>query len=72
MEKLAKQGVGSQVHYIPVFKHPYYFNQGYDESLFPNAMKYYQQGLSIPLFYELTEKDQEKVVRAIKSLDAKA
>ncbi len=50
MEELKKNGVGTQVHYIPVYKHPYYQRLSHAGSDCPNAEAYYKRALSIPLF----------------------
>ena len=68
MKNLAHQGVGSQVHYIPVIRQPYYQNLGYKYDDFPLVEKYYQTALSIPLYYGLSDTDQEFVISSIKSL----
>jgi perosamine synthetase len=68
MLKLREQGIGTQVHYIPVPCHPYYKNLGYDIKNYPNAYKFYDQALSIPLFYDLTDKQQKKVIDVIKKI----
>lgn len=68
MQKLASQGVGSQVHYIPVVKQPYYQEMGYDIYHYPKTSLYYQNTLSIPLYYGLNKTDQELVIFSIKEL----
>jgi UDP-4-amino-4,6-dideoxy-N-acetyl-beta-L-altrosamine transaminase/dTDP-4-dehydrorhamnose reductase len=68
MKKLAEQGVGSQVHYIPVINQPYYQNIGYEIAQYPSTSKYYQNTLSIPLYYGLSNADQKLVVSSIKKL----
>jgi UDP-4-amino-4,6-dideoxy-N-acetyl-beta-L-altrosamine transaminase len=68
MKKLREYGVGSQVHYIPVPSHPYYRQLGFKPEDYPNAQKYYLEALTIPLFYDLTEKQQRKVISTIKDL----
>ena len=68
MEKLAEQGVGSQVHYIPVVSQPYYQGIGYSLKQYPITDAYYQNTLSIPLYYGLSSIDQELVVSSIKEL----
>ncbi len=69
MKKLAENGIGSQVLYIPVFLQPYY-KKKYNFNLknFPNAMHYYESALSIPIFYDITKKELKKVVNTIKKL----
>ena len=66
MGQLKSRGIGSQVHYIPVPAQPYYRGLGFNPEDYPNAQKYYKEALSIPLFYDLTDKQQELVVSAIK------
>jgi perosamine synthetase len=68
MQELKSRGIGSQVHYIPVPAHPHYRRLGFKPEDYPNAQKYYQEALSIPLFYDLTDDQQERVISAIKDL----
>lgn len=68
MQELKSRGIGSQVHYIPVPAHPHYRRLGFKPENYPNAQKYYQEALSIPLFYELTDDQQGRVISAIKEL----
>ena len=68
MKRLAEQGVGSQVHYIPVVNQPYYQDMGYGIDQYPSTNQYYQSTLSIPLYYGLSNADQKLVVSSIKEL----
>ena len=69
MKKLAENGIGSQVLYIPVFLQPYYKRKyGYNKKQFPNSMDYYEKALSIPIFYNIKKTELKKVVKTIKSL----
>jgi len=68
MQKLAEQGVGSQVHYIPVVNQPYYQNIGYAIEQYPSTSQYYKNTLSIPLYYGLSNSDQKLVISSIKEL----
>lgn len=68
MQELKSRGIGSQVHYIPVPAHPHYRRLGFRPEDYPNAQKYYQKTLSIPLFYDLTDDQQEQVISSIKEL----
>jgi dTDP-4-amino-4,6-dideoxygalactose transaminase len=69
MKYLHENGIGSQVLYIPVFLQPYYKRKyNYKPSEFPVSMKYYEQALSIPIFYSLTFKEQVKVIKKIKKI----
>lgn len=68
MQELKSREIGSQVHYIPVPAHPHYHRLGFKPEDYPNAQKYYQEALSIPLFYDLTDEQQLAVIAAIKEL----
>lgn len=68
MNQLRARGIISQVHYIPVPAHPYYRHLGFCPDSYPNAQAYYRQALSIPLFYDLTEEQQDTVIALLKEL----
>ena len=68
MSSLRSNGVGSQVHYIPIPLHPYYKSLGYNIVNLPHAVAYYQECLSLPLFPDLSNSEQKKVVREISRL----
>lgn len=61
MEKLQKKGVGSQYHYIPLYRQPCYSYVGDISSYFPEMETYYKQALSLPLYYDLQESDVDIV-----------
>lgn len=65
-EELRAAGIGVNVHYIPVHLQPYYRALGFSAGDFPNAEQYYQEAISLPLFYALSEKEQDEVVVALK------
>jgi UDP-4-amino-4,6-dideoxy-N-acetyl-beta-L-altrosamine transaminase len=65
-EKLRALGILVNLHYIPVYNHPYYEAIGYDRKQFPQAELYYSEAISIPMFSTLTESEQKYVVDAIK------
>lgn len=68
MQQLAAQGIGSQVHYIPVPFHPYYESLGFQMSDYPEASKYYQEALSIPVYFSMTDEDQKKVISSLREV----
>lgn len=68
MQELKARQIGSQVHYIPVPAQPHYRRLGFRPEDYPNAQRYYQEALTIPLFYDLTDEQQEHVITAIKEL----
>lgn len=65
---LRDKGIISQVHYIPVHMHPYYRNNGHATAAYPNAENYYYQALSLPLYFGLSDADQDYVVKQIREL----
>lgn len=68
MAKLKEKGIGTQVHYIPVYRHPYYMKRCGDiREYFPETEKYYEQALSLPLYYDLDLKDVERVCQELKN-----
>lgn len=68
MHSLTAKKIVTQVHYIPVPAQPYYQRLGFQLANYPNAQGFYNQALSIPLFYGLTDEQQGFVVLAIKEL----
>ena len=64
MAGLAARGIGSQVHYIPVHRQPYYRDRYGDLDL-PGADAYYARCLSLPLYPGMTENDPDRVVEAL-------
>lgn len=64
-EALRADGIGVNLHYIPVHTQPYYRAMGFAPGQFPNAERYYAEAISIPLYAGLTDTDQERVVAAL-------
>ncbi|HMA50883.1 MAG TPA: UDP-4-amino-4,6-dideoxy-N-acetyl-beta-L-altrosamine transaminase [Magnetospirillaceae bacterium] len=64
MTALREDGIGTQVHYIPVPRQPYYRDR-YGEGSFPGADAYYASTLSLPLFPAMKDSDVERVVSAL-------
>jgi dTDP-4-amino-4,6-dideoxygalactose transaminase len=69
MKILLERGIVTQVHYIPIIFHPFY-KKNYKRDKFEiiNAVKYYDECLSLPIFYDLTSSMQNKVIYEIKRL----
>ena len=65
---LRKNGVGVQVHYIPVYWHSLYKKLGYSRGLCPRAESYYESAISLPMFPDLTPAQQEEVVRTLRGV----
>jgi len=64
--ELRANGIGVNVHYIPIHTQPYYQQLGFSEGDFLNAELYYSRALTIPLFNTMTFVQQDKVVELIK------
>lgn len=62
---LNAEGIGLQVHYIPVYYHPYYQQLGYKKGLCKNAEALYEEIITLPLFYSMTDKDVSDVIEAV-------
>ncbi len=69
-EALQAEGVGVNVHYIPVYSFPYYQKLGYRMGECPKAEHLYERIISIPLYYSLTDAEQDKVIKAIEKVIA--
>ena len=66
--ELRKRGIGVQIHYIPIYRQPYYQALGYKKEDYPNAEKYYKHAMSIPLYPSMTDDDVDFVIKNIKEL----
>ena len=64
-DKLRETGIYANVHYIPVYKHPYYQENGYRDVCCKNAEELYAHMISLPLYPDLTDEEQEYVIRVI-------
>jgi UDP-4-amino-4,6-dideoxy-N-acetyl-beta-L-altrosamine transaminase len=65
--ELLRNGIGSQVHYIPIHTQPFYRGLGFRAGQFPVAEHYYDGALSLPLFVDLTESDQDRVIEVVRA-----
>lgn len=63
--ELRAKGIGVNLHYIPVHTQPYYQQLGFKPDQFPQAMAYYREAISIPMFASLTESDQQQVIATL-------
>ncbi|MBP2316066.1 UDP-4-amino-4,6-dideoxy-N-acetyl-beta-L-altrosamine transaminase [Azospirillum soli] len=64
MRQLREQGIGTQVHYLPVNRQPYY-QARYGNIRLPGASTYYDRALSLPLFPSMADSDVDRVVAAL-------
>lgn len=67
-EALRGAGIGVNLHYIPVHLQPYYRQLGFAPGDFPEAERYYAQALSLPLFPDLTDEQQDQVASTLASV----
>jgi dTDP-4-amino-4,6-dideoxygalactose transaminase len=65
-DSLRQAGIGVNVHYIPVHTQPYYQKLGFKLGDFPEAEKYYSEIITLPLFPQLTQKQQSKIVTTLR------
>lgn len=67
-EAMREKGIGVNVHYIPVYMHPYYQEHGYENVHCANAEEIYSHIISLPLYLGLTSEQQDYVIDTLKSL----
>lgn len=69
MEKLKLKGIGTQVHYIPLYRHPFFqkYSAADLEGYFPEMERYYAEALSLPLYPDLSEEDVYRVCKELKN-----
>lgn len=67
MGALRKAGIGTQVHYIPVHRQPYY-RQRYGNTILPGADRYYARCLSLPFYPSMTDDDVDRVAKTLAEL----
>lgn len=64
-EALRGENIGVQVHYIPVYYHPYYQNLGYKRGLCSKAEEYYEEAITLPIFPKMSDSDVESVINGV-------
>ncbi|MCM1385975.1 MAG: UDP-4-amino-4,6-dideoxy-N-acetyl-beta-L-altrosamine transaminase [Bacillus sp. (in: Bacteria)] len=67
-EALEAENVCCNVHYIPTYYFPYYEKMGYKRGICPNAEKLYEEIISLPLYYAMTNEDVESVIAAVSKI----
>lgn len=67
-EALRASGLGVQVHYIPVYWHPYYADRGFRRGLCPRAEDFYARAVSIPIYPTMTDADLESSAERIRKV----
>ncbi len=67
-DKFISRGIGVQIHYIPIYKQPFYIRKGYKNVICSNAEKYYQEAFSLPLYPDLNISDVKRVIKTVKEI----
>ncbi|WP_455655400.1 UDP-4-amino-4,6-dideoxy-N-acetyl-beta-L-altrosamine transaminase [Phascolarctobacterium sp.] len=63
--EMKDRGICLNLHYIPVHTQPYYQKQGFKDGDFPNSEKYYEEAFTLPLYYSLTDEQQDYIVKGL-------
>ena len=64
-DALRDAGIGVNLHYIPVYRQPYYRALGFGQGHCPNAESYYAEAISLPMYADLSEDEQREVIAAV-------
>jgi len=67
-DRMRAAGIGVQVNYVPVYWHPVFEDMGYRRGMCPVAEAFYAEELSLPLFVDLSDADQDRVVEALRHI----
>jgi UDP-4-amino-4,6-dideoxy-N-acetyl-beta-L-altrosamine transaminase len=64
-DELRAAGIGVNLHYIPVYRQPYYRELGFGQGHCPNAEAYYAEAISLPVFPAMTDEEQQQIIAAV-------
>ncbi|GIF15231.1 DegT/DnrJ/EryC1/StrS family aminotransferase [Actinoplanes teichomyceticus] len=67
-DRMQAAGIGVQVNYIPVYWHPVFADLGYRRGMCPVAEAFYAEELSLPLFVDLSDTDQDRVIDTLRGI----
>lgn len=70
-DALREQGIGVNLHYIPVHTQPHYSKMGFKADDFPQSERYYAEAISLPMFQTLTVSQQDEVVSVLRKVLAR-
>lgn len=65
---LRNNGIGVNLHYLPIHLHPFYRSIGFKVGDFPESEKYSNEAISLPIFFELKEEEQDYIYKKLKDL----
>ena len=71
-DALRAGGLGVNVHYVPVYRHPYYRARGFEGLRLPNAEAYYAEAITLPMYPALSDADVDRVVATLRRAVAEA
>ena len=66
-KELLKKGYKTNIHYIPIYEHPYYKRFNFNKKNFLNNRSYFKNAISLPIFPNLSKTDMNKIVIIIKN-----
>jgi UDP-4-amino-4,6-dideoxy-N-acetyl-beta-L-altrosamine transaminase len=69
-EALRNRGIGVNLHYIPIYRQPYFRKMGFKAREFPQAEKYYAEAISLPMYPGLSAASQDRVIEILTELCA--
>jgi perosamine synthetase len=64
-EYLDRKGIHCQIHYIPIYWHPFYRENGYEKEMLPRTERFYDQIISLPMYPALTDSEVQLVLSSI-------
>ena len=67
-KELRQAGIMVNLHYIPVHTQPYYRKMGFKRGDFPEAERYYREAISLPMYFGLSEAEQDYVVNKLREI----
>lgn len=67
-EWMRSQGIGVNLHYIPMYRHPYYEVMGFRHSDFPEAERYYAEAITLPMYTELSHEQQQSIILSLNDI----
>lgn len=67
-KEMKNKGICLNLHYIPVHTQPYYQSLGFKQGDFPNSEAYYKEVFTLPLYYDLSDEEQDYIVQCLKEV----
>ena len=67
-DALLNAGIGINLHYIPVYRHPFYEKQGFKKGYCPEAELYYKETITLPIHPSLNFKEQNYIIHVIENI----